>query len=488
MNCMIFGCEAEATHQLVVGTGLCQKHFEEYKAKYENKGYIVKQCDHCGRWMTVVFPEKHRVLVYETGRDEHWCDECKQRDAWRCAHCKEWISGIAPVEVETGDGIQKWCGPCASTDVYRSCAKCGRPVAAGWNITMVQTATDVEAWGPMCTYTYAKRCPACGAWYDKTLASCPNEECFSRTLPEESWRWCRVLSYHGFTRGNGRYLKRGNDEPLWFGVEIETGTNNVVPWGKMARWLTGGDSPAIHAEHDGSVSGPEFISQPCTLAYHQKHFGWEELCEILTKAGFRSHDITNQEVGFHIHISRSKKLLPVIRKLDLYLHNDAHIWAKISRRSRIYHSGSWGPKEAPECIEEIMDPCNHDRYEPLNFQPEHTVELRTPRGTLKAETILGTLEWVHGCLRALENISVDELRDYIPFDQNMEMEKPFNVLGPKTATVTTTQKIIPFIWANRERYPHCVSMLTRLLEHEHMRPVQVRKELKKEQYLAEQNG
>lgn len=282
----------------------------------------------------------------------------------------------------------------------------------------------------------------------------------------------QVMDYHAY---KGHYVPRavGKEEKLYYGVEVETGNDPGLPWGELEPWLDDEENSLIHFEHDGSIDGPEMISQPCTLEYHQRELNWKDLCRIMVHAGYRAHNIStsSQQVGIHIHITRRKDLLRTMQKLDYYVHNDKAIWAHIGRRDEIYNCG-WGPTISPMKMKYILH--DTERYRPVNFRNPDTVELRTPRGSLNSDTILGTIEWLDAVIHALKDIPIREL-------------------DPGMAPETTKTKIIPFVLENRKRYPHIAKKLMNdmlngevVISTKHTKCVELRaKEEKKEAWLKD---
>lgn len=182
---------------------------------------------------------------------------------------------------------------------------------------------------------------------------------------------------------------------------------------QAARWAAEGDmtgeeavsmaSPRglWHAKHDGSVSGPEFASQPATLAYwHAAKPHLSEMFRSLLHGGIRSHD--GDTCGLHVnigndafadasHLERFAALVCANPRWSVRMaqrtHESMRHWARFDalstneRRARWAHDVfSWGF-------------ASQDRYTVLNASNSGRIEFRLPRGTLRVDRFYAKLEW-----------------------------------------------------------------------------------------------
>lgn len=159
------------------------------------------------------------------------------------------------------------------------------------------------------------------------------------------------------------------------------------------------------AKHDGSVTGPEFVSHPSTLAYWRKNQkALKDMFQMLVHAGYRSHD--NDNAGMHINISRNAfadgphlfRFLSLIHaspawslKMSQRTAASARQWASLdylaqaARRQSEVDRLTSGPEWARG---------SSSRYQALNApsgQPRF--EFRLPRGTLRIDRFFKNLEW-----------------------------------------------------------------------------------------------
>jgi hypothetical protein len=157
------------------------------------------------------------------------------------------------------------------------------------------------------------------------------------------------------------------------------------------------------AKHDGSVSGPEFVSQPATFTYWKREKKKvAEMLMLLRHAGLRSHDGGN--AGMHVSISRAafdsrEHLLRFLAMI--YAHPNWTLKMSQRTRSQVDHwakldVGQTSAQRFALC-DEMYDraPMRRGRYVALNAPyREERFEFRIPRGTLRLDRFYKNLEWV----------------------------------------------------------------------------------------------
>ncbi len=414
---------AMLTHFVAGGNRICADCLEKWKAR--NPGWW--KCDHCGKYHT-------------RDVDSRW------------------------VNIR-GGGLEKWCMPCVHSDSYE-CDRCGH-VFQGEAITATTSTGSTRSYCRTCAQTRTWICEQCG---ERNTNGRDNCCCCGRRRESRDANLRRVMDYHAYTRHlHKKYVGRkvGSEEELFFGIELETSKRGNLDWNRLEPWIDNEESPKIHAEYDSSITGVEWISQPCTLKYWQEQFDIYGFCKALRSMGASAKSVARYPIGMHIHVTKRDALLPTLRKVDFYIHNEANLWKAISRRRAIYHCNEiWDCISNPKNGKEVKYGWN--RYEPLNFRPEKTVELRTPRGTLDPKTILATIEWFHCVIKALEFVPIEKLEPkWIGFESVPIMK----------VTETTRDTVLPFLFANKDEYPHAVRMVTKIMPR--MRQYQNHPEMKR---------
>lgn len=214
-----------------------------------------------------------------------------------------------------------------------------------------------------------------------------------------------VYPYHGW-RGETTFLKADNDsedEKLFFGMEIETSSSNKPE----NRLLVRPYRDMFHLERDGSLPGNtsfEIISQPMTWNYLlQRKDDITAMCSSLMNAGQRSHE-TNGACGLHIHVNAAAfKDEDAIQRALALVHGFRTEMEKFARRkSAGYYrystvSNTFSKGEINN-ISSSGHGCavNLENHRTASYRHggKDTVEFRIFRGTLQANTIYATLQFV----------------------------------------------------------------------------------------------
>lgn len=157
-----------------------------------------------------------------------------------------------------------------------------------------------------------------------------------------------------------------------------------------------------HPKHDGSVTGPEFASQPGTLAYwraQRPHLA--SMFRSLLHGGMRSHD--GDRCGMHVNIGADAfaDAGHLARFMALIAHNPR--WS--TRMAQRTHASQrmWAR------YDEIADADRRQRLAErfmtrgyadtshscaVNLSNDGRVEFRLPRGTLRLDRFYAKVEWV----------------------------------------------------------------------------------------------
>ena len=194
--------------------------------------------------------------------------------------------------------------------------------------------------------------------------------------------------------------------PPTFGVELETQRLT----GRDRFSLTGDEavaaaSPRGHwfAQQDSSVDGPEFASQPATLAYWRSIAGpVGSFMRTLIHGGLRSHDGT-LSCSMHVNIGADAfgSADHLARFLRLATGNPR--WTtKLAQRTHA-QVASWASfGEYPDnasCVRLASDYVRHgtaytSHASAVNLGNYGRIEFRVPRGTLRLDRFMAKLEWV----------------------------------------------------------------------------------------------
>lgn len=197
----------------------------------------------------------------------------------------------------------------------------------------------------------------------------------------------------------------GNDD-YYFGLELEV--EDAGSWGceSGAQFVQDELGGRVYCKSDGSLSdGFEIVTHP--HSFHAiKSMNWSFL-DTLRKRGFRSWDTST--CGLHVHISRTafrkngkRDEAHELRFQKLIYDNGVHVRAIAGRSSsyaRFNDKGNLVPK--------VKYGQTADRYEAINVQNDHTLEIRVFRGSLKPQRVLSAVEFLHSAIEYTRNMKVN---------------------------------------------------------------------------------
>lgn len=256
-------------------------------------------------------------------------------------------------------------------------------------------------------YRYAL-CKQCGALIDKDY-----ERIDSQGLCDVCVRDAKaeVCGYHAHKRkGLKKYYGADKENFKGYGIELECEANrntnyNTNKCRTQVRELLG---DRVYFEQDGSLrnDGFETITRPHTKE-ELLGIDWRKVLQIYVDNGCLSH--TTNRCGLHIHASRTlfgKDKETQDENIAKVIFFYEYFWSDIVRYSRRTNFGYCDKLIRNEDVTEKrvkeLSKTKSYRYCPVNTSPDHTVEFRIPRGTLKYETFIATLDFT---IKIVENAS-----------------------------------------------------------------------------------
>lgn len=279
---------------------------------------------------------------------------------------------------------------------------------------LTEQTTDAE----LATCTAGSPCAACRKRSGETVQS-RNIQSYAST-PPGGWR---------------KRFQPGEDPDATpvFGLELETAIATPdyptrPPYGDLAAMtaytvrvnaarngvLTPDEAAAVAGpqgfwwpKHDGTVTGPELVSHPASLAeWRNVRPRVATMLQTLVHGGVRSWDVPSGQsrptCGAHISLSAHTfaDTDHLVRFADL-VYSNPRFWTKVS--GRLHEQLNWCRWQGT-----LADAANRrqwardlwhygaasqDRYQVLNAPGHDRVEFRLPRGTLRVDTLYAALEW-----------------------------------------------------------------------------------------------
>lgn len=415
-----------------------------------------RKCAECGAWCL----EGNMTCV---GRSEYVCDSCLDENFVKCHDCGDWIRSDDAIEI----GDEYFCDSCA--DDWTVCYDCDE---------LINTRTE------SCETTHDGR-TICESCYNEDYYRCENCDevfhCYEGSWADDGDYWycdecgrqhAGVESYHAHGDNGScsfkdfyrpRLAEKDKSNPLLFGVELES-DKGIFDVDAFSRWTEDGN--LVHFEHDGSLSksGVELITMPCSLLFHQTEMDWPKICGKLISQGFKSHN--TETCGLHVHVGREGLNPSTISKMDFFVNHAKEFFGQIARRRHVYgYNAEWDERklissEKGKCVSE-------KRYQPVNTSNKSTVEIRIFRGTLKWNTLVGSIEMVHAMITFLDGFSVCEL--------------------VKSPIESSVMKFVDWCGAHADEYPQLVPMFMRLVKDSAWRPNVVRHFMKIERKKQKEN-
>lgn len=363
---------------------------------------IWSACNECGQMVAVARPH------YRTNWFSPWavteavlnpgatlglytvcfCEECADDlitagEIVRCNRC-----GTLTDDWESIDGCGDYCEDCRNETATR-CDCCGR-----WTRDASEVSDVAEWWCDECLDEHAHYCNHCdnyvtGDNWNYSAGMCDN-------CAEEM---DRIPDYHS-ARNNG-FETFGSEPYIGRELEVEK-AHSATPCGAMARAvcdLMNDIGERVQVEHDGSLrNGFEMVFSPHAVESWNKDL-FASALDRLQEAGYRSHDPGT--CGYHVHLSRLWFGSDVKRQARNIAHfvnafnANYDTLVRIARRTtetaeqwaRRNDTGRYGDRYTGSPAVKYCKSKKAGRYQAVNLDNPHTVEIRLCRGSLKREAL-----------------------------------------------------------------------------------------------------
>lgn len=349
---------------------------------YDELGLIY--CDKCGEPFL-----KDELTHLKNGN--YYCDKCAEKiGIEKCSNCRclfTFDEGVVTVDTE-----EFYCNSC-SHDYTSTCDECGS-IVRNYLVTHDQQI--------LCDSCYEENyftCEDCGEIFD-------NDHAF-----ESQNGWVCENCYHPKDESIHQYsykpllnflcTKKDKPKRLFMGVELEVELLRPFYTKEVTEEILNNfskDERLFYLKEDGSLNnGFEVVTHPCTLYYHKENFPWENLLFTLRK-NTKSHNTTT--CGLHIHVSKNYFKLTELIKLGLFVYKWRRNIEIFSRRVLNSYCCNKDIKTGKKSL-----PFSKERYEAVNYKNTTTIEFRMFKGTLRFDTLIATLEFVHSLSHFVKTVS-----------------------------------------------------------------------------------
>jgi len=373
----------------------------------------VHTCSICGE----VLLEEDIVKFEENGYIYYYCDSCARNEIVPCYACGQMMRRRGATRVYDDYGVSHlMCNTCASD--YPVCTYCGNRFMS-------------ESHDGMCSQCYNRT-----HWKGEGKRYCYHEW-------DEDHKW---NFYH--EDGSVSIYPKNNTIYLGTETEIDTDDDGYVQevCGRLNRKLGG----LVHYERDGSLgnSGIEIISMPMVLS---KHMEFKDKFESGFLCALDNDYWCDDSTGLHVHVSTTvlevkhhKRLLYMLNKFRQNVVNlsrrisDYAVYYSISHILGHDYDEGWVPtgRDLTEYLGWIRDHSGHGIYINYNAYPD-SIEFRMFGGTLDIVEYIGTIQFVHRCIEAVLEYTLNRLRElsfdeifkgkYVELDELIDRTKDLNI-------------------------------------------------------------
>jgi len=307
---------------------------------------------------------------------------------WDCTECgKSHLSSYDTAH--TIDGARNVCSPCLEvlidTDEVSKCGWCDR------YLTELHYSHDRDLDLCQTCFNNSWACDDCG----HSMEEGEGHECYRNNNS--------LIYDYSYKPANPKFF---GEADYHFGLEIEVEDTDGYGVEEGAQVVLNSLNDHAYIKHDSSLDdGFEIVTEPHSLE-QLENLNWDFL-RTLRSRGYRSWD--TETCGIHVHVSRT-----AFRNAGKY--NEAHelrfqklIYDNASQvrtiAGRTSHYAQFQDKG--HLVMKIKHGQSADRYEAINSQNTHTLEVRVFRGSLKKTRILSAVEFIHSAVEYTRFMKID---------------------------------------------------------------------------------
>ena len=358
-------------------------------------------CSHCGK--------KSSDIKLIDGI--YYCADCIEELFVKCDRCGRYEK---KEDIQTVDGNKHWCHRCVE-NYAGTCDDCGKLVS---HRTCTDDGNNVCQ---TCLEANYFQCSDCGNWYPEADRQDDDENVCENCQDRRENNVIQDYSYRPnpiFYNENGK-INSGSSEisrNRFFGVELEIEFPRDNP-GRLCKQITNIEGIKNHAywKHDGSLGcgGAEFVTHPHNMSAHK--LLWEPMTAKAIALHGKSHQ--TRTCGLHVHVNReslggnSEERSDTVANAMIIVNEN---WADIVKFSRRRESelNDWSANPIDRMDNDnyadnrddtgkvkksaVKSYCSNtgNRYQAINVQNRNTIEFRIFKGTLKASTVLASIQFV----------------------------------------------------------------------------------------------
>lgn len=264
-------------------------------------------------------------------------------------------------------------------------------------------------------------CEGCGCWFtNESLYYNENDGCYycDNCYEEDDGN---IYQYHNFSNW-ALYKENENDNDFYIGYELEIDNGEDE---KNASDTVYENLNAV-CMRDGSLyDGFEIVSHPQTYQYIMNHKeSIKDTMQKLVNYGYESHNAKTCGLHFHVTAPRENRH-EIVSRLWAVIEFYKNEVVKLSRRSNEQlHWCKWlsdnSDLKSIEYYHIKGMSKDYTRYLAINDTNSKTIEFRFFRGTLRYETFMAAVQFIHNLYTLASNLDI-KLQD-ITWDKLIEGE------------------------------------------------------------------
>lgn len=258
-----------------------------------------------------------------------------------------------------------------------------------------------------------ERCESCRGHFDHSdLTSAVNREGINSSYCQSCMRDRIVMPYNANPLDYVGFMGKPKDK-LFYGVELEVENNGDDFYDvAMNTYKSVGEFAIL--KHDGSLNnGFEVVSAPMSMEVHRSEI-WDKFFD---KDGGRKNlrAAKTETCGMHVHVSRDGLSTMTVGKVLEFIHSSKNqefieVIAGRERNRYCMFANDDSKVEALRAKRGLQ--FERERYNGVNLQNEHTMEIRIFKGTLSRKVFLKNLEFCESLVKFAQNHSMGEAESY----------------------------------------------------------------------------
>jgi len=398
---------------------------------YEDK-YKLWKCLECGNYYLPDVESNEAIRGTAQPIIGLICTRCKNNYYFVCGFCNKIFRRGNRIYIN-GDSKDGICVLCANTH-YKTCGYCGNYFTSD-HLNPINENTSMRFCDD-CILRYSHVCDSCGKhtfddyetgngdYLCKTCAQYSGKYTFC----DECDRYFLISVHHFHYQIHSASYKpnpifHGKEKNgLYVGIEIEAENGGDYNNDDIAKELLESFSDNennFYIKNDGSLNhGLEVVSHPYTITKILKCTWLSDVLNMLDSHGFKSHNTST--CGLHVHLSRSAFIDSMHQTRFAWYIYESGYTVPIARRG----FNSYCIKVNKHLSDNHPDNDSQSRYEAVNFENTHTIEVRVFKGTLKLETIYNTLLFLDAVFHWTETVrlpilsSITRDKEFLKFITN----------------------------------------------------------------------